>query len=393
MRLQLLKIMSLVLMLLVGTPKALAGGTCPARTYNPGTDQANAKEWFKKGLRYWKLRASYDALNAWLCSFKLLPHRFVAFNIGRAAEARKKLLVALRYYRIFLRMTKKKKERKAAQLRIKVIEEKLTLIESKDGTVKWPKYQPPTGTTAAVRDCPRRTADPAVDKKNAGYWYGVALKHYKAREYIAAMSAWLCSYRIISHPLAAFNAAKAAERAKKYHTAKRYYREYLLLNPKASDRESVIGRIKAIREILARLKRKAPVIREPVYGGTKRGGAVGSPAARKRPLGAQRILGWVGVVTGAGLVAVGAVFGGLALRAKNQVESATDGEPWHPTLSYSYEKFPTYKKVAWVGLGLGAAVLTTGILLLVLKKRERPQVSVSTGPTVGGGFVSLSGSF
>ncbi|MDY0001919.1 MAG: hypothetical protein RBU30_11535 [Polyangia bacterium] len=407
----LLSLLAAPISLIAAAPRALAD--CPGRSYDPVVDRAAAKRFFERGIKYWGMRYHFDALKAWTCSYSIVPHHLVAFNIGRAAEATKKYEIALKYFRIFLAQAENPTQRKTVTERIRAVEEKLTLIEGLDGAVKWPEYRPPASTTEAVQQCPRHTGVPETDRKNAGHWYTVGLKHFQQKQFLSAMSAWLCSFRLVEHHLAAFNVARAAEAARKLHIARSYYNLYLKMNPGAPDRIDVeIAITRVHKEILEAEKRAEQIQVEdskprasppPPHGAAPvksldMGEQDVSPSGSKRKSKLKLALGW-GSVGLAGLLGVLAVSFGLTARnAKMFVMTAEPGTSWKDELAGPYRDYYTFSKAGWTCAGLGAAALGTGVLLLIFDSRERhpkapPRVKVSVAPGGAGVSVGIDGSF
>lgn len=379
---------------------------CPERTYDPVQDRAAAKKYFEAGLKYFARKFTFDALKAWECSYSIVPNHLVAFNIGRAAEATKKYEIALKYFQIFLRRAETPEQKRTVTERIRAVEEKLTLIEAKDGTVKWPEYQPPFETTDAVQKCPRPSGNEETDRKNAGHWYQVGLTHYQSKQFVPAMSAWLCSFRLVEHPLAAFNVARAAEKAGRYHVAMAYYREYLKRKPDAPDRTDVEAAISRVHAMIVQAERRAEAIRtlpevpstrpssEPrVAPKVPRVGQLDVDLRRQKRPKLMLAMGWSSVTVAGvmGLVAGG--LGLMALKARKTVEEAEPGTSWRDELAKPYSDYHSFSKGGWACMGIGVAALGAGVLLLVFDRRERARVDVAISPDRRGAALSLSGQF
>ncbi len=103
-----------------------------------------------------------------------------------------------------------------------------------------------------------------------------------------------------------------------------------------------------------------------------------------------RVAGWTSIALFGASVVVAGVLGSLSLRAKQKVDAASQGTMWEPELSSANAAVGRYRTGAWVAGGLGAALLITGVVLLVVDGKRRPERRVWLQPAVGPGRVTLS---
>jgi hypothetical protein len=126
-----------------------------------------------------------------------------------------------------------------------------------------------------------------------------------------------------------------------------------------------------------------------------------------------RTAGYVALGLGGASLAIGAVFGGLALSAKNDMKSlcVTGGDDHlctTPDAQRAHQLAESRATASTVGFALGGGMAAVGVLLLVIGRPagdeaadkparssarglSAPDVSLSIAPTVGGAL--LSGSF
>lgn len=109
--------------------------------------------------------------------------------------------------------------------------------------------------------------------------------------------------------------------------------------------------------------------------------------SRARPLTA---VGWTGVALGGASFVAAGVLGGLAMKAKKNVEDAAQGTMWEPGLAKDYENVTRFGTGAWVASGVGAALLVTGVVLIgVESARKRRERGAWIVPAIGPGEVCL----
>jgi len=152
--------------------------------------------------------------------------------------------------------------------------------------------------------------------------------------------------------------------------------------------------------------RPRPRLRPRPNSGRKPGHLIGpslvpghGPGQRTKPgVRGLRIAGWTSIALAGASVVAGAVLGGLSLKAKRNVEDAPEKAVWEPDLASDYKKAGQYRTGAWAAGGVGAALLITGVVLLVVDGKRAREVQrvgqrhrqVWVRPEVGPGQVSVS---
>ena len=125
--------------------------------------------------------------------------------------------------------------------------------------------------------------DSGVRRAQAKKWFSTGEAAAGAGEDVAALKAYQCSLRFVSHGFTAYNIAQVAERVGDLELAIASYNQYLLLVPEAKDAQEVNDRLESLKDRLAKARQKekamaamAATITAPV-GGT--GGGVEPPPA------------------------------------------------------------------------------------------------------------------
>lgn len=82
---------------------AHAGGTCPARPADQNVAKRLASRWWRQAVEHFKAGRDIEAILAWRCAHRLVPHPLTLYNIGRAAERAGKVVLAIRSYEEYLK--------------------------------------------------------------------------------------------------------------------------------------------------------------------------------------------------------------------------------------------------------------------------------------------------
>ena len=220
-------------------------------------------------------------------------------------------------------------------------------------------------------------------------------RHYAAGRYEDAVQAFEEAYQLSERPLLLFNLANAYERLGRYEEALSALSEYA---PHAAEEEQEQIRSR-IENLTRRVEEQASV--EEVPDGEPDGSVEPPPDE-----GGDDTLILTGAVlagVGGALVLGGAIFGGLALAARDEANAGcvnTGGATvCDDSVSGALSRDRTFAALADVGLFGGLAVAGAGAVLIVLglmsDDEEEPAETVT--PTVGltpsGGEVGLVGSF
>ena len=254
--------------------------------------------------------------------------------------------------------------------------------------------------------------------------YQAAFRHYRAGQYSEAAQEFLVAYQLHPLPRLAFNLARSLERSGRPGEAIEAYEDYLRIAPEAEDRAEVQKVIVALRLVVDRGYPTLEITSTPkglpvridgepadgatpltvrvkpgkhhveVHLGERRAAAqaeveAGQPNSLHLTLpepgaGASRWGLWPWLAIGVGVVGagVGIGFGVDAESKEDEREDATslkDAESLHEEAEQS-------QVIAWIGAGVAAVGLGTGLTLFLL---DHGDVSVTVGPgyaTVGGRF-------
>ena len=251
--------------------------------------------------------------------------------------------------------------------------------------------------------CPAKPADPAVAKGLAQTYWRYAQKFFDQKLYAEAMKAWLCSHQMVPHPLSLYNIAKSAEQAGHFRDAIKYYRAYLEARPNAPERDRIEQSIRSFKARYGLHETKDPSIDRRPRAVQPRIGTeqtdetltTGSSRMSKRRRSTLEITGWTAVGLGSATVVLGAVLGGLAIKAKKDFDNAPEGSWWLGDVARSAADYDRYSAGAWVGMSVGAALVAGGVVLLVLDRRRTKNERLTITPTLSpdGALVTIGGRF
>ncbi len=300
------------------------------------------------------------------------------------------------------------------------------------------------GVTATARADEAGAA--AEGPAKAAYRQGV--EHFKQKQFADAIREFNKAYRLDPNPVLVFNMARAFEELKQYESAIEYYRKYLEMLPDAPDRKTVEESIRTL-EILQ--KQAATPVLVPLTVTSKPDGArvfvdgreVGTTplkttvpaghhylaveadgherhasefdATAEAPAEREVVLlprtagvdpakaspglsrrGWAFITMGAGgaVGALGGVSGLLASRKADKLDEI-DADPRKASES-QYEDLKsegkTYALAADVLMGVGAAGVVTGLVLL-LTGDDEGSAPAAASPPAGGAPAGASWSF
>jgi len=205
-----------------------------------------------------------------------------------------------------------------------------------------------------------------------------------------------------SVPVYVYNQGRCLEQNSRYKDAIARFEEYLRIGETSpldpSDRDSAQKHIEDCKAKLAEENKSQVVAPQPIAQPVPQADAnpqlVEKPKAEPEPAKSGKGLVVGGIVTGG--VGVAAVVAGVVLNLK--ANSMAD-EMQNTVDAYTASKnstHDTYKTLAWVGYGVGAACIATGaVLAAVGASRSSSQTDVALVPTVGPGQagVLLQGGF
>jgi tetratricopeptide (TPR) repeat protein len=221
------------------------------------------------------------------------------------------------------------------------------------------------------------------------------LEAYAAKRYADAIVAFEQAYQLQPEPELVYNVARAHEKALHRDEAIAAYERFMKLPGTTAElRTKALGALESLRAEQAALE-KAERARASASLGTA--GAARAPAdaaTTAAPSDGSRVLaGTLMGVGGAGL-AVGAVFGVLALNAKSDFDgvdrTATGAAERRASLKADVERNALVADVAIIA---GAATAITGLVLFLLDDGAEPAASTAWAPTVGPSGVGVVGRF
>jgi hypothetical protein len=234
---------------------------------------------------------------------------------------------------------------------------------------------------------------------------------YAEGRYEEAVEAFRESYRLSGRPLLLFNLANAYERLARYEEALAALRDYAPHAP-VEEEDQIRARIESLTR-RAEAQRAAEAPADGAAGDGSSGGSTGAPEdvppdapARAGGDGGLIAAGAVLAATGGALVVGGAVFGALALDARDEAQAGCADAGGVTVCDASAEdaldRDATFALLADVGLFAGGAAAATGVVLLVLGLSaggdgESASDAGGLAPVVGlgpgGGEVGLRGRF
>ena len=204
-------------------------------------------------------------------------------------------------------------------------------------------------------------------------------KHFELAEYPAAIADFKEAFRISDRPELLFNIAQAYRLSGNCLQARTFYKTYLRRLPDAPNAEHVKGRIAELEECAnkaAAVQPVAPVEPAPVPA------AVAPPIEQPRATSRtwKTRAGFAALGGGALGIGLGVVF---AAKGSSKADELRDACATGCTGDQARELDAAGRAAnrnAWIGLVAGGALLTTGVVLIVLDKPAR-----ETGPSVAVG--------
>jgi tetratricopeptide (TPR) repeat protein len=274
-----------------------------------------------------------------------------------------------------------------------------------------------TASTVRAEECPNDIPeDSGVRRVQAKKWFSKGQAASGEGDDVAALKAYQCSLRYVSHGFTAYNIAQIAERIGDLEVAIASYGQYLLLVPDAKDAQEVNDKVNALKERLLKARQKEkeitavpPVATEPppTKSGTSSVEGVGqntttaaTEATETKPVESvttekpapanYRTAAWI-VYGGAGVaLAAGLVMNVLARGKMDTCRSKyTQQHQSEAEAACSDAKPLAYMSYGLFGLAGAAAVVGT---VLVLRPTESSEVAM--GPLPEGGLrLAWSGRF
>lgn len=229
-----------------------------------------------------------------------------------------------------------------------------------------------------------------------------ALADYEGRRYEQAAAGFQAAFEIRAEPELMYNIARSYERALRREEAVTAYDRFLQLPGTTSEMRSraLTARNSLQAELAAMAGPAEPAPTEPVQAATTQESARRHGDASDDGGGGGGDLapvGWVLVGLGVAAIAVGAVFGGVALASNDEFNATTDRDDQLRLQS----EVRRYALLTDILIGTGAGVTIAGIVFLIVdlastsSSTERAEQELELQPVVGPNLVgaSLSGRF
>ena len=235
-------------------------------------------------------------------------------------------------------------------------------------------------------------ADEAADKARGKSVWRKGVKQYDLGDFDAAIKKFEEAYQIFPNPDILFNLGQAHRKTKSYERAIHYFRTFLRYKPSAPNRDVVEQLIAELEGLIA--AQKASNERPPDTVHTPPPSAppapvAPSPVAPAAPVEAPRWyqdpLGWT--LAGAGLVAVG--LGTAFLIHSGGLSSDAETNRDEQMAQDLHDSAKTYQLAGGITLVAGAALVTGGIVKMLLHSRSGSTVQVSVSPAT----IGISGKF
>lgn len=213
-----------------------------------------------------------------------------------------------------------------------------------------------------------------------------AFQHYARGEYDAAIEDFEAAYAREPKPEYVFNAARSYEKALRVQEAIAAYERFVNLPGTTAElRSRAFESLGALRRE-ANARDRAVQSTEPPRSPEQPPRVVsGVQTSAPPPQGPDNTLPWGLVAGGGGLIAVGAVFGGIAAVRASELSEARGVEPVtrQQELADAVERNAL---VADIMFGVGGAAALTGIILVLVNETRGP---VAVAPSTAGGSTGL----
>jgi tetratricopeptide (TPR) repeat protein len=266
-------------------------------------------------------------------------------------------------------------------------------------------------STVRAEDCPSEAPeDSSLRRVEAKKWFARGEAEAQANNDVAAIKDYQCSLMFVPHGSTAYNVAQLAEKTGDLELAIASYEQYLELAERAEDAAEVRERVETLKAKLAKVRENE---RAAGSGGTspldmlgKAQGEQGTAAEpdvrapstpepgvsrtghRKTDL---RMVGWL-TAGGGGVLVLGGILTNVL--ARGQMDTCRE-EYDKGNLSTAESACSNAKPLAYMSyafIGVGAAAVATGAVLMFIKPQEPSDVDVAVLPE-GGLTLSYSGRF
>jgi hypothetical protein len=260
-------------------------------------------------------------------------------------------------------------------------------------------------SSALAEDCPTEIPEDAGQRRQlAKKWFARGESEARAGDDLASLKAYQCSLSFVPHGFTAYNVAQLAEKIGDLDLAIGSYEQYLTLVPEAKDAKEVGEHVVALKERLEKVrggdktanqapldnlmdKSKQESFPDPV---TQRKTAApnlttvpGVSANSSRRGMSYRTIGYITAGSGAVLLGGGVLSN---LLARGQMDTCRSEYQKPNNLSAAESACNNAKALAYLSYGLigvGAAAVVTGAVLMFLPSKAEPDVAFDLLPEGG----------
>jgi tetratricopeptide (TPR) repeat protein len=202
-----------------------------------------------------------------------------------------------------------------------------------------------------------QTAPTANDQEAARAHFMAGSAYYEQANYSDAAKEFNEAYRLSQRPDLLYNIALAYERLEKWDDAIASLQKYLRDKPDAQDRSIIQTRIENLEKRRDAIPSPAPVVAQP------------PPPAKARPRHVASL-----VVGGLGVAALGAAIGtGVsALQAQSDLDAVCMNKTCPLSAQNRIDEGSALALATDVLIGVGAAAVVVGVVLLIVESRRPP---------------------
>ncbi len=244
---------------------------------------------------------------------------------------------------------------------------------------------------------PARGQGDDMERAREAYSRGQTL--FDAGDHAGALTAFVESLDAFPHFRTIFNIALCHEKLGDVAAAVAMYERYVEWPSDVPNREEVRAKAAELRALLPSEPEPEPAPAPPP------GGSAPPPPPAPPPVTAEpgrdlRVPGWVAVGGGAAGLVVGGVLLGMAQQRASEIEDI-EGVPYEPSDHDALQREGSAFEIAgWTAVGAGAAIVASGVVMLLLSEHERGGTGRSeglavglAGPAAGGLAIGVGGRF
>jgi tetratricopeptide (TPR) repeat protein len=167
-------------LLLALSASAVRAEDCPTDVPNSSRDRrALAKDWFHKAETAEAASDPVNALKAYQCSLKVVPHAFTAYNLARLAEKTGDLELAVEAYGKYLNLAPEAPDRTEVEGKMTSLSARIAASRNDTAAGTPPPPSPDPASTTPVVEAPRKQErdtelPPALDENSGRHGHVVS---------------------------------------------------------------------------------------------------------------------------------------------------------------------------------------------------------------------------